>query len=50
MDYIKVIEDHLAVVSALQQDCQSDISRFAEACREAHGFSLGCAEGGEDEP
>lgn len=35
MDYIKVIEDHLAVVAALQQDCQSDISRFAEACREA---------------
>lgn len=35
MDYIKVIEDHLAVVAALQQECLSDISRFAEACREA---------------
>ena len=35
MDYVKVMEEHLAVITALQQDCLPDISRFAEACREA---------------
>lgn len=37
MDYLKLIEEHRQVVEATAAECLNDISRFAEACREALG-------------
>ena len=35
MDYLSLIEEHERAIAALKTDCLTDISRFAEACREA---------------
>lgn len=35
MDYLKLIEEHQQVIEATAIECLPDISRFAEACREA---------------
>ena len=35
MDYFKIIEEHSDVIEAMKAECMQDISRFAEACREA---------------
>ena len=35
MDYLSLIEEHERAIAALKTDCLPDISRFAEACREA---------------
>ena len=35
MDYFKIIEEHYDVIEAMKAECMQDISRFAEACREA---------------
>jgi len=35
MDYFKIIEEHSGVIEAMKAECMQDISRFAEACREA---------------
>ena len=35
MDYLSLIEEHERAIAALKTECLTDISRFAEACREA---------------
>ena len=35
MDYIKIIDENSDVIEAMKAECMQDISRFAEACREA---------------
>ena len=35
MDYLALIEEHEQVITAMKSECLGDISRFAEACREA---------------
>jgi len=35
MDYLALIEEHEQTITAMKTECLTDISRFAEACREA---------------
>lgn len=35
MDYLSFIDEHTRTIDAMKQLCMPDISRFAEACREA---------------
>lgn len=35
MDYLSVIDEHSQTIDAMKKECMADISRFAEACREA---------------
>ena len=35
MDYLSLIEEHAQAIADMKTECLADISRFAEACREA---------------
>ncbi|HWR28306.1 MAG TPA: D-sedoheptulose 7-phosphate isomerase [Negativicutes bacterium] len=35
MDYLHLIDEHEQTINAMKTECLTDISRFAEACREA---------------
>jgi D-sedoheptulose 7-phosphate isomerase len=35
MDYLSIIDDHAHTIQLMKTECLADISRFAEACREA---------------
>jgi len=35
MDYLQLIDEHAQTITAMKTECLTDISRFAEACREA---------------
>ena len=35
MDYLSLIAEHEETITRMKADCMTDISRFAEACREA---------------
>ena len=35
MDYLALIEEHEKTITAMKAECLGDISRFAEACRDA---------------
>lgn len=35
MDYLSIIDDHAQAIQLMKTECLADISRFAEACREA---------------
>jgi len=35
MDYLSLIDEHEQTITAMKAECLGDISRFAEACREA---------------
>lgn len=35
MDYLQLIDEHEQTITAMKAECLTDISRFAEACREA---------------